>query len=167
MAKYWFYEMIDLGYNYRMIDFQCALGISQLQKLPEFLERRREIAALYDEALADISGIEPLGPRADVLPAKHYAKRNTPSSMPHAPSSMPSTHAYIISMWSGLILALWGLIEQRFSPTCARMASELMFTTSRFTCILFTEIASGQVSASVLQQNQPTKVLFPCRCFRG
>ena len=97
----WYYEMVDLGYNYRMTDFQCALGISQLQKLPEFLERRRQIAALYDEALSAIPGIEPLGLRADVSPAKHNAKHNTPSSMLHAPcpmlhapSSMPSTHAY-------------------------------------------------------------------------
>ena len=46
----WFYEMVDLGYNYRMTDFQCALGISQLRKLPKFLKRRREIAARYDKA---------------------------------------------------------------------------------------------------------------------
>ncbi|TBV82716.1 MAG: UDP-4-amino-4,6-dideoxy-N-acetyl-beta-L-altrosamine transaminase [Desulfobulbaceae bacterium] len=82
----WFYEMVDLGYNYRITDFQCALGISQLRKLPKFLERRREIAALYDEALADIPGIEPLGLRADVLPAKQFAL--------HAPRSRPSNHAY-------------------------------------------------------------------------
>lgn len=67
----WFYEMIDLGYNYRMTDFQCALGISQLQKLPKFLERRREIAARYDEAFAGLSGIIPLAVRPDVLHAFH------------------------------------------------------------------------------------------------
>ena len=71
----WYYEMQDLGYNYRITDFQCALGISQLRKLPEFLERRREIAAHYDEALADIPGIEPLGLRADVQTASQSAKR--------------------------------------------------------------------------------------------
>lgn len=75
----WFYEMVDLGYNYRITDLQCALGISQLRKLPKFLERRREIAALYDEALADIPGIEPLGLRADVLPAAQSAKRKVQS----------------------------------------------------------------------------------------
>jgi perosamine synthetase len=90
----WYYEMQDLGYNYRITDIQCALGISQLQKLPKFLNRRREIAALYDEALADIPGIEPLGLRADVLPAKQSAMRPGPSSMLQAPSSMPSIHAY-------------------------------------------------------------------------
>jgi len=67
----WFYEMVDLGYNYRITDFQCALGISQLQKLPKFLERRREIAARYDEAFDRLSGIKPLSVRPDVLHAYH------------------------------------------------------------------------------------------------
>ncbi len=70
-----YYEMQDLGYNYRITDIQCALGLSQLKKLPEFLRRRCEIAAKYDEALADIPGIEPLGLHADVLPAAQSAKR--------------------------------------------------------------------------------------------
>jgi perosamine synthetase len=66
----WYYEMQDLGYNYRITDIQCALGLSQLKKLPEFIRRRCEIAAKYDETLADIPGIEPLGLRPDVLSAK-------------------------------------------------------------------------------------------------
>jgi UDP-4-amino-4,6-dideoxy-N-acetyl-beta-L-altrosamine transaminase len=45
----WYYEMHMLGYNYRITDFQCALGISQLGKLDRFVKRRREIAAYYDE----------------------------------------------------------------------------------------------------------------------
>ena len=49
----WYYEMIDLGYNYRITDIQCALGISQLRKLDMFVMRRREIAKLYDEAFTD------------------------------------------------------------------------------------------------------------------
>lgn len=56
----WYYEMIDLGYNYRITDFQCALGISQLKKLPGWLTRRRELAKRYDQALASIRGILPL-----------------------------------------------------------------------------------------------------------
>lgn len=56
----WYYEMIDLGYNYRITDFQCALGISQLKKFPGWLTRRRELAKRYDQALASIRGILPL-----------------------------------------------------------------------------------------------------------
>ena len=48
----WAYEMPALGYNYRLTDIQCALGLSQLAKLDRFLERRRALVARYHEALA-------------------------------------------------------------------------------------------------------------------
>ena len=49
----WYYEMQELGYNYRITDIQCALGISQLKKLDIFISRRREIASMYDRAFSD------------------------------------------------------------------------------------------------------------------
>jgi perosamine synthetase len=67
----WFYEMTDLGYNYRLTDVQCALGTSQLAKLDGWLARRREIAARYDRAFAEMPGIQPLGVRADIQHAYH------------------------------------------------------------------------------------------------
>jgi len=67
----WFYEMVDLGYNYRLTDIQCALGISQLKKLPGYLKRRNEIAIYYDDALDPILGIRPLSVSNDVLHAYH------------------------------------------------------------------------------------------------
>jgi UDP-4-amino-4,6-dideoxy-N-acetyl-beta-L-altrosamine transaminase len=48
----WYYEMVELGYNYRLTDFQCALGISQLSRAEEGMERRRELARRYDEAFS-------------------------------------------------------------------------------------------------------------------
>ena len=56
----WFYEMVDLGYNYRLTDIQCALGISQLKKLPAWIERRQEIAQIYDRAFTAVPTITPL-----------------------------------------------------------------------------------------------------------
>jgi len=55
----WYYEQLDLGFNYRMTDIQAALGLSQLRRIDEFLARRRQIAATYDRRLADLPLILP------------------------------------------------------------------------------------------------------------
>ena len=67
----WFYEMVDLGYNYRLTDLQCTLGISQLRKHPKWLERRREIAKKYDDAFAGNSAVNPLHVEKHVDSAYH------------------------------------------------------------------------------------------------
>ena len=54
----WYYQQLELGYNYRITDISCALGASQMDKLDHFLERRRQIAKKYDEAFADIPQIK-------------------------------------------------------------------------------------------------------------
>jgi perosamine synthetase len=53
----WYYEMHDLGFNYRITDFQCALGSSQLRKADGFVRKRRALAALYDRALAGLGAV--------------------------------------------------------------------------------------------------------------
>lgn len=67
----WTYEMVDLGFNYRLSDLQCALGLSQLRKLPAWVQRRREIAARYDGAFAELHGVRPLQVQADAEHAYH------------------------------------------------------------------------------------------------
>ncbi len=54
----WYYEMHELGYNYRLTDIQCALGTSQLKKLDKFIARRKEIAKMYDNAFAGINQVD-------------------------------------------------------------------------------------------------------------
>ncbi len=73
-AAAWYYEMTDLGYNYRITDFQCALGLSQLNKLDVWLSRRRALAARYGRFFAasahEVKG-RPLAIRPDVEHAWH------------------------------------------------------------------------------------------------
>ncbi len=56
-ANRWFYEMVLLGFNYRLSDIACALGVRQLAKLVANLERRQQVAACYGQALQDLPGI--------------------------------------------------------------------------------------------------------------
>jgi len=51
----WYYEQHDLGFNYRLTDFQCALGVSQLSRLEGFVARRRRVAARYDRAFSGLA----------------------------------------------------------------------------------------------------------------
>jgi perosamine synthetase len=55
----WFYEIGELGFNYRLTDIQCALGLSQLSHLERFIQRRNEIAERYRELLVDLPLILP------------------------------------------------------------------------------------------------------------
>lgn len=67
----WVYEIPEAGYNYRLTDMQCALGMSQLKKLPGWVERRREIASRYDSAFAGVDAVEPITIREDAACAYH------------------------------------------------------------------------------------------------
>ena len=58
----WHYDMIELGFNYRLTDISCALGLSQLKKLDSFLYLRRSIAKRYDDFFANVDFIKPLYP---------------------------------------------------------------------------------------------------------
>lgn len=70
----WYYQQVELGFNYRITDLQAALGLSQLAKLDEFVARRRELAARYDQLLA-------------------YLPLTLPSAQPEAESAW---HLYVV-----------------------------------------------------------------------
>jgi perosamine synthetase len=70
-AGQWHYEMVLLGFNYRLTDMACALGLSQLKKLKANLMRRREIAERYSTVFAGLAGVTLPAVRADVSPAWH------------------------------------------------------------------------------------------------
>lgn len=67
----WYYEMLDLGYNYRLTDFQCALGKLQLDKLPGWVKKRRTIARQYNDSFTKIKEIDPLEVQKNVRHAYH------------------------------------------------------------------------------------------------
>lgn len=73
-AGAWFYEMVELGFNYRLSDIACALGESQLRKLPAWIARRQELAARYDAVLAAapaLAAARPLSVRPGLSHAYH------------------------------------------------------------------------------------------------
>ena len=67
----WHQEVHSFGLNYRLPDVLCALGSAQLRRLPEFVQRRAEIHARYDAALADVDGVRTPTKRPDTEPAWH------------------------------------------------------------------------------------------------
>jgi len=67
----WFYEMVMLGFNYRLPDIACALGLEQLKRLDSNLARRREIAARYTDAFREVPGVIPPFTRSGANPAWH------------------------------------------------------------------------------------------------
>ena len=72
----WYYQQVDLGYNYRMTELQAALGVSQMQRLDDFVARRHELAKRYDQLLSEL----PL-----TLPWQH-------------PDSYSGLHLYVIRL---------------------------------------------------------------------
>ena len=66
----WYYEMQSLGYNYRLPDLNCALGLSQLQRANEGIIKRRKIASIYDKALQKLP-LEIVKPTSDIGHAYH------------------------------------------------------------------------------------------------
>lgn len=70
-AATWHYDVVDLGYNYRLTDIQCALALNQLSRLAAWLERRRQIARAYTEAFRELDAVQPLAVSPDVEHAWH------------------------------------------------------------------------------------------------
>ena len=67
----WYHEMQELGYNYRITDFQCALGLNQLKRLETFVRKRRKIADKYTKTFEDDKNIEIIKQSKDVLNPHH------------------------------------------------------------------------------------------------
>ena len=71
VERTWEYDVDSLGFNYRISDIQCALGSSQLKRLPTSIAKRRDIARRYDTAFTELEVVSPLKRSADVGHAYH------------------------------------------------------------------------------------------------
>jgi UDP-4-amino-4,6-dideoxy-N-acetyl-beta-L-altrosamine transaminase len=67
----WYYEMHELGFNYRITDIQCSLGLSQLKKLDRFIAKRKEIAKIYDKAFSEIEQLSYIKERNGFNSSRH------------------------------------------------------------------------------------------------
>ena len=67
----WFYDIPEIGYNYRITDFQCALGISQLKKIEYFIKKKRQLVDNYNQGFSKIKGIQLPFERKDTYTAYH------------------------------------------------------------------------------------------------
>jgi perosamine synthetase len=65
------YDMVELGWNYRLSDIQCALGLNQLKKLPDLIARRQTLASTYDKAISGMDSVSPLKTFTDREHAYH------------------------------------------------------------------------------------------------
>lgn len=75
----WYYEQLELGYNYRITDIQCAIGITQMKKLDRFAAHRRELAARYDAGLAKVPDVITPYQNPDCLSSRHLYMIQVPS----------------------------------------------------------------------------------------
>lgn len=89
----WYHEQQLLGFNYRITDIQCALGVSQARKLPRFIDRRRQIAAKYDALFAPLTA------------------RLRPLSVP--PGTKSSYHLYVVQLVPAANESLASVNERR------------------------------------------------------
>ena len=80
-AGSWAYEMTSLGFNYRLCDIQCALGVRQLVKLPDWIARRQTLATHYDERLHDHPLLAPLARRPSVSHGYHLYVVQVPAGV--------------------------------------------------------------------------------------
>jgi len=142
----WFYEMTDLGHNYRITDIQCALGSSQLKKLPEWIVKRNDLASAYDIAFTG-TNVRPLRKRDDCLHAYHLYVVRVPdrdivfkrlrengigANVHYVPVHLHPYYREKLGMKTGMLpvaeaayneiltLPLWpGIMQKKFTQVCS------------------------------------------------
>ena len=95
-AGSWYYEMVELGFNYRLTDLQCALGLAQLPRLPAWLRRREEIARRYHRAFA--GGVRGTRKRRAARPKSDSAETSSPGAKapPRKSPSALTTSKFVV-----------------------------------------------------------------------
>lgn len=131
----WYYEMQELGYNYRITDLQCALGRSQLKRLPEFITRRQEIASCYNQAFANIDWLK----------------------TPALASSSPATPLPVASEASNTLAPRLSTLDSIFSYQLSDLSLHLYTIQIDFPCLGKTR---PEVMQELREQGVGTQVLY-------
>jgi len=96
----WYYEMQELGYNYRITDLQCALGRSQLKRLPDFITHRQQIASCYNQAFSSLDWLKTSSFDRAFSPTTRYplpVASAAPNTLDPRLSTLDSSFSYQLS----------------------------------------------------------------------
>lgn len=139
----WYYEQLELGYNYRITDIQCALGISQLKKLDMFAEHRRKLAARYNELFAGCKNIVTPYQRPDCLSSWHLYMIQVPADMRKAVFEKLREEGIGVNVHYIPVYKLPYYQKHGYSEVCCPNAEE--FYSRAITLPLFADMTEEQV----------------------
>lgn len=147
----------ELGWNFRMSNLQAAVGVAQMERLPQTLEKKRRIGAWYDELLADISDLERLPPRTDYAENIHWVygvvlRDSVPFDAEEAMTSMGSkgigTRPFFWPMHEQPVFRKMGLFRDVSCPVAERIARRGFYLPSG---VALTRHQAEQVAQAVRQ----------------
>ena len=139
----WYYKQLELGYNYRITDIQCALGISQMRKLDRFASHRRSLAARYDKDFAGHDNIVTPYQHPDCLSSYHLYMIKVPAHIRRQVFERLREAGIGVNVHYIPVYKLPYYQEHGYADVCCPNAEE--FYAGAVTLPLFADMTEGQV----------------------